>query len=153
VSFLLFTVAYAQEATATLDGASLELGLAGQTYVLSDSAVVPGHSVEIHWQQPLGEGYNQLWLILGKTKPGRDVTLDGPGMYVTFLQIQTSSEEVATRNVSAFCSTHGTARLDDKPKSGATVGGAVDVTITCRDVLEIPAPLVVKGTFSGIPVR
>lgn len=146
-------MAFAQDPSATVTGSSIDLVLNGQHYDLSNSAVVSGRSVELHWEQPFADGYNQLWLVLGKVKKGQDKTLEGPGMYVAFVQIQTSPEESSTRNVSALCFTKGTARLDDKPKAGATASGAVDVTITCDEVPEIATPLVVRGTFSGIPVR
>lgn len=138
--------------TVKLAGNSLELAYGGATYALTSNAVVPqGKEWEIHFEQPMDAGYNQIWLMPRGVKKGQPAKVEGSGMSALFVQLAKGKGDV--QNVSNSCSATGTVTFADVPKPGKTAKGTVDVTITCRDVPALSAPIVVKGSFADVPVK
>jgi hypothetical protein len=139
--------------TATLDGSTVTFAYGGHSYALTNSFVLAGSWVELHFEQPMDVGYNQLWVMAGKVKAGKPVAIDGFGMDSAFIQIQPGPEESTTRNVSSSCATTGTIVFATKPKAGSPVSGDVDVTITCSGVPELTAPFAIHGHFTDIVAK
>ncbi len=138
--------------TAELSGSTIKLSYDGKSYTLSNSAVFPqGKSFELHFEEPMDKGYNQIWLMPQDVKKGQPAKVDGFGMAAVFLQLAEGTEKV--RNVSNSCSASGTVTFAEVPKAGAKSKGSVDVTITCKDVPGISGPIVIKGEFADLPFK
>jgi hypothetical protein len=137
--------------TAKLDGKSMDLAYDGATYALSHATVVGvGNRWELHFEQPMSEGYNQIWLMPRDVKKGQPAKVEGTGMNAVFVQIAKGKADV--KNVSSSCSATGTVTFDDVPVAGKTAKGSVDVTITCTGVAPLTGPIAIKGTFADLPV-
>ncbi|HZS39212.1 MAG TPA: hypothetical protein VFF06_20415 [Polyangia bacterium] len=135
---------------AELAGKVLALTIGGKTYSLSKSAVYhQGSVVEIHFDQPSADGNTQLWIIPSAGTDGRTFTVKGSGMDALFLQLDKPPKR--GDNVSNDCRASGTLTFDKTPEPGKPTSGAVDVTITCRRVPQIPEPIVVRGKFADVP--
>lgn len=138
--------------TLTLDGKSAELAYGGATYALSEAYVqAQGKSWELHLEQPMSVGYNQIWLMPRDVKKGQPAKVEGTGMSAVFVQLAKGKDNVS--NVSSSCSASGTVTFDELPQAGKTAKGSVDVTITCSGVSSLTAPLVIKGSFADLPVK
>lgn len=139
--------------TASLDGYILNLAYGNSVYNLSASSVVAvGTARELHFDQPRGAGDTQIWLMPRDVKKGVAAPVKGTGMNAVFVQIQDAAGKA--RNVSNNCRASGSVTYDDLPtKSGDKAKGSIDVTITCQGVKELSGPLVIKGAFSGIPLK
>ncbi len=139
--------------SAELSGAVLKLSHGGGSYALTESKVYTDKDgVSLRFEQPMKDGYNQLWLnVNGAVTKGKPAKIEGVGMSGAFLQLAKGSKD--TQNVSNSCSTSGSVTFEAVPKAGAKATGALDVTITCREVDALSGPLVVKGRFEGVPVK
>lgn len=138
--------------TGTVAGSSLKLSYGGATYDLSNAFVLPmGKSFEVHFEQPMDVGYNQLWFVARDAVAGKPAVVKGTGMGGSFVQLAQGKDK--TRNVSNDCSSSGQVTFTTLPAKGGKVSGSLEVTITCREVPELAEPLVVKGSFTDLPVK
>lgn len=142
---------------AQLSAKGLELTYGGKTYALGNAYVQTvkmgtKQTVELHFEQPMAEGYNQLWIIPREAKKGQAAKVEGAAMASVFLQLAEGKDKV--RNVSNDCSAKGTVTYDELPtKKGDKAKGSVDVVVTCTGVPGFEQPLVVKGAFEGLPLK
>ena len=106
---------------------------------------------ELHFEQPMDQGYNQIWILPREVKKGEPAKVEGFGMTAVFVQLAEGLEK--TRNVSSDCSASGTVTFDEVPKVGGKASGKVDVTIECSGVAELTGPIAIKGAFAELPVK
>jgi hypothetical protein len=139
--------------TAELSGKAIRLSWGGKTYDLSNGFVVKGSkALELHFEQPMSDGYNQLWIVPREVKKGKPGKVEGSGMSAVFLQLAEGKEQV--RNVSNDCGAQGTVTFDAVPaKKGDKASGSVDLVITCTKVKGIDGPIAVKGSFADMPLQ
>lgn len=140
--------------TAELADTTLTLTFGGTTYALTNSFVQPlgKGKFELHFEQPMTEGYMQLWLMPKDViKKGVAAKVEGNGMTAAFVQLPKG--EKSADNVSSKCDSLGTVTFDAVPKAKRTVSGSVDVTVTCTDVPALNGPIAIQGTFTKLPVK
>lgn len=148
------TGSFAASPTAELAGATLRLTYQGGLYTMSDSAVIPkGKTFELRFRQPVEDGAHEIRLTPTEAKPGEPAKLEGAALFFQLTDGKNTDGTYKLVDLSKSCAPSGTVTFAEIPKGGSTVGGTLDLTITCEGVATFREPLVVKGDFSSVPIK
>ncbi len=149
------TGSFAAGPSVDVAGSTLRLAYQGGAYTLSDSAIVPaGKSYALRYVQSASEGTHQIRLQPSAVKVGEPAKLEGKGALLLHLtESKTVDGKFNVTDISGSCTPSGTITFTEIPKAGGKGKGSIDVTITCQGVAALREPLVIKGDFSGVPLK
>lgn len=113
-----------------------------------------GKSYALRFLQPAADGVHEIRLQPQAVTAGEPATLEGKGSLVFHLtRSKTLEGKYNVTDISESCTATGTVTFAEIPKAGGKGKGSIDVTITCKGVDLLREPLVIKGDFSGVPLR
>lgn len=149
------TGSFAAGPTVDVVGSTLRLNYQGGAYTLSESAIVPtGKSYALRFVQPAADGVHEIRLQPETVKVGEPAKVEGKGSLVFHLtRSKTVDGKFNVTDISDSCTPSGTITFAEIPKAGGKGKGTIDVTITCKGVDLLREPLVIRGEFSGVPLR
>lgn len=149
------TGSFAAGPTVEVVGSQLRLNYQGGAYTLSESSIVPvGKSYSLRFLQPAADGVHEIRLQPETAKVGEPATVGGKGSLLFHLtRSKTLEGKYNVTDISESCTPSGTVTFTEIPKPGGKGKGSIDVTITCKGVDLLREELVIKGEFSGVPLK